>query len=109
MEILGFFYASTPALTAIPPPLHVEASQASPSDPVEVSWSPPSDGATIITGYRIFYGSRENASVTSDVSGVSLTPRFGNVSYVGQNVSVCAEVEQLDIQCIITSIIGMQI
>ena len=76
---------------------------------MEVSWSPPSDGASIITGYRIFYGSGENASVTSDVSGASLTPRLANVSYIGQNVSVCTEVEQLDIQCITTSVIGTQI
>ena len=34
----------------------MQATQASVSVPVEVSWSPPSGGAATITGYRIFYG-----------------------------------------------------
>ena len=89
------------------PPLNVRASQASLYDPVEVSWSPPSDGATIITGYRIFYGSGENTSVTSVVRGVSLTPKNANASYIGQDISVCTEVEQLDIT--MPSIIGAQL
>ena len=44
---------------AAAPPLNVQATQASVSAPVEVSWSPPSGGAATITGYRIFYDGRE--------------------------------------------------
>ena len=85
-----------PLTAGIPPPLNVQASQASPSDPVEVSWSPPSDGATTITGYRIFYGNGGNGSLPSVVTSVSLTL---NVNLIGQTVSLCTEAEQLTSQC----------
>ena len=35
-----------------------------------VSWSPPSSGATTITGYRIFYGNQKNVFVSSYVTSV---------------------------------------
>ena len=87
-----------------PAPLDVQASQVSPSEPVEVSWSPPSDGVTTITGYRIFYGNGDNASVTSDVTLVGLTTN--NVSYIGQTVTVCTEIELLASPCMSAVVIG---
>ena len=78
--------------TAPPPPLNVVASQASPSDSVEVSWSPPSGGATTITGYTIFYGNGANLTLPSVATAISLTL---DSDYVGQTVSVCTEAEQL--------------
>ena len=75
------------------PPLNVQATQASASAPVEVSWSPPSGGVATITGYRIFYdGNRENISVPSTVTGIKLTL---NGNYVGQTVSIQSEAAQL--------------
>ena len=47
--------------------MNVQATQSSSSAPVEVSWSPPSDGATTITGYRIFFGGGQNISVPAFV------------------------------------------
>ena len=73
-----------------PPPVNVVASQASPSDPVEVSWSPPSGGA--ITGYTIFYGNGANLTLPLAATSIGLTL---NGDYVGQTVSVCNEAEQL--------------
>ena len=58
MIVFVFFSVSAP-------PLNVRATQSGSSAPVEVSWSPPSDGANIITGYRIFYGNGKNASVSA--------------------------------------------
>ena len=84
-----------------PPPLNVVASQASPSDPVEVSWSPPSGGATAITGYTIFYGNENSGSLPSVTTSIGL---MLNGDYVGQTVSVCTEAEQLASQCANTSI-----
>ena len=89
------------------PPLNVQASQASPPDPVEVSWSPPSYGATTITGYRIFFGNGRNVSVPLDITSISFNARHGNVSYIGQTVTVCTEAELLDNQCISTVVTGM--
>ena len=88
-------------ITGIPPPLNVQAIQASPSDPVEVSWSPPSDGATTITGYRIFYGSDGNGSLPPVTTSVSLTL---NANLIGQTVSLCTEAEQLTSQCTNTTV-----
>ena len=55
------------------PPLNVQATQASASAPVEVSWSPPSGGAANITGYRIFYGGGESTYVDGVITSISLT------------------------------------
>ena len=82
-------------IAGVPPPLNVQASQASPSDPVEVSWSPPSDGVTI-TGYRIFYGNGGNGSLPSVATFILLDL---NVNLIGQTVSLCTEAEQLTSQC----------
>ena len=100
-------HTCTVACVGVPPPLNVQASQASPSDPVEVSWSPPSDGTTTITGYRIFYGNGENISLPSNVNSIGLATRHANVSYIGQRVTVCSEVELLDNQCVTTVVTGM--
>ena len=86
-----------------PPPLNVQASQASPSDPVEVSWSPPSNGATTITGYRIFYGSGENVSLPSLATGISL---LLSTNYVGHTITLCAEAEAKMSQCVNATVTG---
>ena len=88
---------------AVAPPLNVQATQASASAPVEVSWSPPSSGATIITGYRIYYGRGENVSVTSIVTRIVLDL---DGDAVGQAISVHSEANQLSSQLIITTITG---
>ena len=80
--------------TAVAAPLRVQATQASVSAPVEVSWvgTPSAGGDATITGYRIFYGSGENLSVPSIVThiGINLT---GN--QVGQTVSIRVESAEL--------------
>ena len=59
---------------------------------MEVSWSPLTDGANIITGYRIYYG---NVSVQLKLSSSNnITHTFHlrvNTDYIGQTVSVCSE------------------
>ena len=78
--------------SAVSPPVNVEATQASASAPVEVSWSPPSDGSATITAYRIFYGNGENVSVLSIVTRIILS---SNGDSVGQTVSLRSETDQL--------------
>ena len=79
-------------IIASPPPLNVQATQSSFSAPVEVSWSPPSDGVIAITGYRIFYGSGQNVSVPSVITSIGL---IVGESYDGQIVSLRSEADQL--------------
>ena len=81
--------------------MNVVATQSGSSAPVEISWSPPPDGANIITGYRIFYGSRKNTSVSAVATYVGLKVD-GN--YIGQNISVRSEGDQLYSELINTSI-----
>ena len=87
--------------SASAPPVDVVATQSSSSVPVEVSWSPPSDGANIITGYRIVYGSGKNTSVQSVATYIGLKV---NGNYVGQNVSIHSEANQLYSELINTSV-----
>ena len=87
--------------SASAPPVDVVATQSSSSAPVEVSWSPPSDGANIITGYRIFYGGGNNTSVQSVTNSIGLRVD-GN--YIGQNVSIRSEADQLYSELINTSV-----
>ena len=86
-------------ITASAPPVNVVATQSSSSAPVEVSWSPPSDGANIITGYRIFYGNGQNISIQvtlSSSNNVTLTLHLRvNTDYAGQTVSIRSEADQL--------------
>ena len=91
---------STPAIF---PPVNVEATQASASAPVEVSWSPPSDGPATITAYRIFYGNGENLSVLSIVTSIMLSL---NEDSVGQTVSLRSETDQLTSQLINVTVTG---
>ena len=63
---------------------------------MEVSWSLPFDGATIITGYTIFYGNGGNVSLPSVATFIHLDL---NVNLIGQTVSLCTEAEQLTSQC----------
>ena len=89
--------------SAIAPPVDVEATQASASAPVEVSWSPPSDRSATITAYRIFYGNGENLSVPSIVTRIILSL---NKDSVGETVSLRSEADQLTSQLINVAITG---
>ena len=91
-----------PFFPASAPPLNARATQSSSSAPVEVSWSPPTDGANIITGYRIYYGSGENILVSS-VAATSISFRV-NGNSVGQNVSIRSEADELYSELINTSV-----
>ena len=68
---------------------------------MEVSWSPPSGGAGIITGYRIYYGNGENILILSVATSIGLRVD-GN--YVGQSISVRSEADQLYSELISTSV-----
>ena len=59
---------------ALPSLVDVRATQSSSSAPVEVSWSPPTDGDIniTITGYRIFVGSGQNMSVSRGATSVGI-------------------------------------
>ena len=92
-----------PILPAVSPPVNVEATQASASAPVEVSWSPPSDELATITAYRIFYGNGENASMPSFVTRIILSL---NKDSVGETVSLRSEADQLTSQLINVTITG---
>ena len=89
--------------SAAAPPVNVEATQASGSATVVVSWSPPSDGPATITAYRIFYGNGENLSVPSIVTRIILSL---NEDSVGQTVSLRSEANQLTSQLINVTVTG---
>ena len=77
----------------LPPPVDVRAIQSNPSAPVEVSWSPPANqGVFNITGYRVFYGSRRNVSISSVLTIVGL---MVSENYDGQTLFLRSESEQL--------------
>ena len=71
---------------------------------VDVSWSPPSNGANGITGYRIYYGNGQNVLVplVTVITSVSLKV---DRSYIGQNVSIRSEADQFYSESINVSII----
>ena len=81
-----------PCVVASAPPVDFQATQSSSSGPVKISWSPPSDGANIITGYRIFYGNGKNTSVQSVATSIGLRV---NGSHINQNVSIRSEADHL--------------
>ena len=85
------------------PPRNVRATQSGSSAPVEVTWSPPSDADNIITGYRIFYGSGNNISVGAAAIATYIGLRV-NGNYIGQNISVRSEADQLYSELISTSV-----
>ena len=68
------------------------ATQSGSSAPVEVSWSPSSDAAPVIIGYRIFYGNGQNLLVPSYVTRILLN--FMESSQI-ESVSVRSESSQL--------------
>ena len=70
-------------------PVNVQATQSSSSAPVEVSWSPRSDGATNI---RIFYGSGQSILVPAYVTRIVLN--FVELSQI-ESVSIRSESMQL--------------
>ena len=82
-------------IAVLPPPVDVQATQSSPSAPVEVSWSPPPvQGVFNITGYRIFYGhgSGQNISILSVLTSVGLVV---SENYDGQTLSLRSESDRL--------------
>ena len=67
----------------------MQATQASVSAPVEVSWSPPSGGAATITSYRIFYGNGENMFVNANNTlSVTIPGQVGEISVRSESVHV---------------------
>ena len=91
-------------VSVVPSPLNVQASQSSASAPVEVSWSPPSDGAAAITGYRIFYDNGENILMPSPV--ITSVGLIFNNDAVGQIVSIRSEADRLTSELINVTITG---
>ena len=85
--------------------MDVRATQSGSSAPVEVSWSPPSDGANSITGYRIYYGNGQNVFVTSVTVITSVSLKVDR-NYVGQNVSIRSEADQLYSESINVSVVN---
>ena len=75
------------------PPVNVVATQSTSPTSVKISWSPPSDGDDIITGYRIFYGSGQSRLVP--LYYVTSTVILENPPGVGQTVSIRSESTQL--------------
>ena len=71
---------------AAAPPLNVQATQASVSAPVEVSWR-----SATITGYRIFYDGREILFLPPTDIITSINLNLGQGTKVGQALSIHAE------------------
>ena len=90
MCLISYWYL----FTVTSSPLNVRAAQSGSSAPVEVSWSPPSDGHTSITGYRIFYGNSQNVFVQS-VTAITSVGLNVDGDYVGCNVSIRSESDHL--------------
>ena len=93
---------------ASPPPQDVVATQSSSSVPVEVSWSPPSDAASGIIGYRIYYGNGQNVFVLS-VAIITSIWVWVDGNYIGQNVSICSEADQLYSELVCVSVIDSKL
>ena len=77
---------------ALPPPVDVRATQSSSSAPVEVKWSPPTDGDVNITGYRIFFGSGQNFSVSRGATSIGIRI---TTSYDSERVFLRSEADGL--------------
>ena len=75
--------------SASAPPMDVVAAQSNSSAPVEVRWSPPSDAAPAIIGYRIFLGNGQNHLLPSYITSIGL-----NSSQV-RSISIRSESTQL--------------
>ena len=71
---------------------------------MEVSWSPPSDGDATITRYRIYYGNGQSVLVPSVTAITSVSLKVDG-NYVGQNVSIRSEADQLHSEPLNVSII----
>ena len=68
--------------------MNIVATQSISSPLVEVSWSYPSNGFNILTGYRIFYGNEESMLLPSYVTRIVLD---FNDSQAGTEVSMRSE------------------
>lgn len=75
------------------PPVNVVATQSTSPTSVSISWDLPSNGDSIITGYRVFYGSGQSLSVPSYYVTSIAIPE--NPPGVGQMVSIRSESTQL--------------
>ena len=78
--------------------MNVQATQASISAPVEISWTPPASSSMSlntsdvnITGYRIFFDNGESILLPSIITSVGV---LTDGIMVGQQVSVRSEAEQ---------------
>ena len=100
--LVSSLYIFISSYVALTPPVNVQATQSSSSAPVEISWSPPSDGATNISGYKIFFGNGQSALVPSVATYIGLRVD-GN--FIGQNVSIRSESDQLYSEFISASVI----
>ena len=58
---------------------------------MEVSWSRPSGGAALITGYRIFYGNQENLFVSLYVTRIIIEMK----AELGEILTIRSESTQL--------------
>ena len=90
----------------VPPPENVVVSQSVNSSfdaPIVISWSAPSRGADVITGYRIFYGNGENLSVYPFITSVGL---MVNTDYLAQSVSIQSESDGLISELVKVSVIA---
>ena len=72
--------------------MNVVATQSSSSAPVEISWSPLTDGANIITGYRIYYGNGESILLPSVATSLGL---ILDGDQIGQQLSIRSERGQM--------------
>ena len=88
--------------------MDVQATQSGSSAPVEISWSPPSDGANSITGYRIYYGNGQNVFVTSVTVITSVSLKVDR-NYVGRNVSIRSEADPLYSESINVSVVDSKL
>ena len=88
-------------VTVPSPPVDVRATQSGSTAPVEVSWSPSSDS---INGYRIYYDNVQNVFVSS-VSIINSVSLRVDRSYIGQNVSIHSEFDQVYSELVNVSVI----
>ena len=93
MSALCAFLSCTLNTTLVAAPhVNVVATQSSFSVPVEVSWSPPTDGANIITGYGIYYSNGESVLLPSVATSLGLVL---DGDQIGQQLSIRSERGQM--------------
>ena len=94
---------------ASPPPQDVVATQSSSSAPVEVSWVLHlMQLVASLHGYRIYYGKGQNVFVLS-VAIITSIWVWVDGNYIGQNVSICSEADQLYSELVCISVIDSKL